>query len=171
MLQNEYAKALYELALEENKENDFIEYFDALIKTSTNSEFYDILTSPFIDLTEKKKLIDLIYSTFDKTFLNFIYVLLENNRYNYIKDIFVEYSNLILEHNDIVKIQVISAYMLNSVELIKLTKSLQVKFVNKKIELENIIDEKLIDGIKIISNGQSIDMSLKNSLSKLKESL
>lgn len=171
MLQNEYAKALYELALEENKENDFIEYFDALIKTSTDSEFYDILTSPFIDLTKKKKLIDLIYSTFDKTFLNFIYVLLENNRYNYIKDIFVEYSNLILEHNDIVKIQVISAYMLNNVELIKLTKSLQVKYVNKKIELENIIDEKLIDGIKIISHGQSIDMSLKNSLSKLKESL
>ena len=62
MLQNEYAKALYELALEENKENDFIEYFDALIKTTTDSEFYDILTSPFIDLTQKNILIQLIFS-------------------------------------------------------------------------------------------------------------
>lgn len=171
MLHKEYAKAIYELSLEEKKDELFLECFNSVIETALSSELNDVLTSPFIDLNKKKKLIDEVYSSLDLTFINFIKVLLDNNRFNLVSEIYEEYKNLLLANNDIVKIQVVSANQLSSMELIKLTKSLQSKYKNKKIELENIIDEKLIGGIQIISNGQSIDMSLKNSLLKLKESL
>ncbi len=171
MLHKEYAKALYELSVEEDKNEIFMDCLSAVINTALSTELKDVLTSPFIDINKKKKLIDDVYSLLDQTFIYFMKVLLDNNRFNLINDIYEEYKNIILLKNEIVKIQVISTYKLNNMELIKLTKSLQAKYKNKKIELENIIDEKLIGGIQIVSNGQSIDMSLKNSLLKLKESL
>ena len=56
-------------------------------------------------------------------------------------------------------------------QMIHLTESLQQKYKDKKIELENIVNDKLIGGIQIVSGGESMDMSLKNSLAKLRDSL
>ena len=76
-----------------------------------------------------------------------------------------------LNKNDVMKISVYSAKALSNIDMIHLTKSLQNKYVGKKIEIENIIKPELIGGIQIESNGESLDMSLKNSLNLLKESL
>ena len=51
----EYAKAVYELAVEENKINVFKECFKT-VTTTVTKEFQDILTSPFIN-KEKKKIL------------------------------------------------------------------------------------------------------------------
>ena len=50
-------------------------------------------------------------------------------------------------------------------------KALETRYKNKKIEAENIINPELIGGIRVLVNNESVDLSLKNSLSKLKESI
>lgn len=171
MVESEYAKAIYELALEENKEQQFKDCFNALLEGLKNKDFYNILTSPFIDVNKKKSLIDTVFSKLDTTFINFIKVLLDHNRIGFANFIYDNYNKLMLEHNDILKIDIVSAVELNSMQMINLSKSLQEKYSGKKIELENIIDPELIGGIQVISNGESLDMSLKASLERLKDSL
>ena len=171
MVANEYAKAIYELALEENKEQCFKDCFNALLESIKNEDLNKILTSPFIDVNNKKSIVDKAFISLDSTFINFIKVLLDHNRIALLNDIYDGFNKLILEHNDIMKIDVVSAVKLNSIQMINLSKALQMKYSGKKIELENIIDSDLIGGIQVISNGESLDMSLKASLNRLKESL
>ena len=54
MVEAEYAKALYELALEEDKVDLFWDYFIAVDKTNDNQDFKKIMSSPIIDTKEKK---------------------------------------------------------------------------------------------------------------------
>ncbi len=171
MVEYEYAKAIYELALEEKKEEVFKTCFDIILEGLKDKDFNNVLTSPFISGDEKKKLIENIYKEIDDTYLRFLFVLIDNNRIALLKDISDAFNKLLLEKRDIVKIQIYSAVKLNSMQMIHFTESLQHKYKDKNIELENIVNPKLIGGIQIVSGGESIDMSLKNSLVKLRESL
>lgn len=171
MVESEYAKAVYELALDENKEEVFKDCFNIVLEGLKDKDFDAVLSSPFIDKEEKKKLVKNIYKALDETFLYFLYVLIDNHRISLIRNISDAYNQLLLEKRDILKIQIYSAVKLSSMQMIHLTESLQQKYKDKKIELENIVNDKLIGGIQIVSGGESMDMSLKNSLAKLRDSL
>lgn len=171
MVEREYAKAIYELALEEHKEQVFGDCFEAVLEALQDKDFYAVLTSPFIHTEEKKKCVETVFTGFDETFIRFLNVMLEHNRISMLRDIYDIYTKMVLEYNDILKIQIFSAVELSSMQMIHLTEALQKKYGNKKIELENIINPELLGGIRIVSNGESIDMSLKNSLEKLKDFL
>ncbi len=171
MIEAEYAKAIYDLAVEEHKEEKFVSCFETIIESLKDNDFQKVLTSPFIQSTEKKKIIEKIFSELEKTFVDFLYVLIDNHRFDRIDDIYDEYNRLLLEQRDIIKIEVHSAVPLNSMHMVHLIESLKEKYKDKKIELENIVDPTLIGGIQIISGGESLDISLKNSLNKLKEAL
>ena len=171
MIEAEYAKAIYDLAVEEHKEEKFVSCFETIIESLKDNDFQKVLTSPFIQSTEKKKIIEKIFSELEKTFVDFLYVLIDNHRFDRIDDIYDEYNRLLLEQRDIIKIEVHSAVPLNSMHMVNLIESLKEKYKDKKIELENIVDPTLIGGIQIISGGESLDISLKNSLNKLKEAL
>lgn len=171
MVSYEYAKAMYELAIEDGKESLFNEDFDAFNELIKDKDFFCVLDAPNIEVSKKKEIIKNSLKGFDKTFIDFINVLLDHNRISIYSEIFNEYNRLILNKNDVMKISVYSAKPLSNIDMIHLTKSLQNKYVGKKIEIENIIKPELIGGIQIESNGESLDMSLKNSLNLLKESL
>lgn len=171
MIEYEYAKAIYELAVEEDKEKIFNECFKALLESLKSKEFMDILTSPFINKLEKKKIINNVYNSFDDTFINFMLVIIDHNRFSYIKQIYNEYNKLILNEHNILRAQIISAKKLDNNQLKHYVEVLSNRYENKQIELENIIDEKIIGGIQLVCNGESIDISLKNSLDKLKKSI
>lgn len=172
MVENEYAKAVYELALEENKKDEFSKCFDAVVSTTTqNQDFMKILTSPFIEKKNKKDVINNVYKSLDETFINFLYVLIDHNRFGKIKDIADCYASLVLEDKNIVKVEVHSANTLNDNQLDKIEQSLNVRYKDKKLELINIVNPDLIGGLQIVANGEVIDLSLKSSLTRLKESL
>ena len=52
-----------------------------------------------------------------------------------------------------------------------LVPALKAKYVGMELEIKNFVNPSLIGGIQIVANGESIDMSLKTSLERLKESL
>ena len=171
MVEKEYARALYDLAQEENKLDLFSQSFVTVIETLKDKDFYNVITSPVIDVNEKKKIIGNVYKSLDLTFVNFLYVVIDHNRASILEAIYQEYSNLVLEVKNIIKIEIISAKELTKKQLEQLTNTLEVKYQGKKLEIENIINSELIGGIKIISNGESLDISLKSTIEKMKESL
>ncbi len=172
MVGNEYAKAIYELAHENNKTKVFSECFMAVSETAIkNNQFMEIMTSPVINKQEKKDIIKKVYSSLDEEFIRFLYVIIDHNRFSIIKEIYDEYENLILIDKNIIKAQIFSAKELNKNQMDEVIKALETRYKNKKIEAENIINPELIGGIRVLVNNESVDLSLKNSLSKLKESI
>lgn len=169
MVEQEYAKALYEISLEENKTKEFKEYFNA-IKDTLEDDFLTLIASPAIIKEEKKKMVANIYHSFDETFINFLYVLIDHNRFNMIVAISKQYDKLILEHENILQVRIISAEPLTKAQLEKYKSTLEVKY-GKTIEIINKVKPELIGGITVIVNGEALDVSVLHALNMLKESI
>ncbi len=173
MVETEYAKALYELAQENKKEELYRDYFRTLIKLYFDAEdFKNFINSPFVDKEEKKQFIKKTFgNVFDDTYLNFLYVVIDKNRCANLVGIKDEYKKLVLNSSGIVRIYVTSAKELSKKELNDIEKSLKDKYAGKKLELRNEVDEALIGGVQIRAFDESIDLSAKSSLEKLKSAL
>ncbi|MBQ6783530.1 MAG: ATP synthase F1 subunit delta [Acholeplasmatales bacterium] len=171
MVEAEYAKALYELAIEEKKVDLFWDYFIAIDKTNDDPDFKKIMSSPIIDNKEKKEIIKKVYYKLDETFLNFLYVLTDHNHFNLCDKIGHEYRKLVRLDKNIMFIDVISANDLTKAQEDKIVKVLKTKYSDKTLQFKYIVKPDLLGGIQIISNGVSIDMSLKSALDRIKEEL
>ena len=173
MVENEYAKALYEIAQENKKEETYRDYFRTLMTLYfENEDFQKLLNSPFIDKDEKKSFIKNAFGkVFDEDFINFLYVVIDHNRSHMLVDIKDEYKKLVLNFSGIVRIYVKSAKELSNKELKDIELSLNDKYPGKKLELRNEVDETLIGGIHITANDEAIDLTAKSSLEKLKSAL
>ena len=171
MIDSEYAKAIYELALEEKKVDLFWDYFIVIDKTNDDPDFRKIMASPTIDNKEKKEIVKKVYHALDDTFLNFLYVLIDHNRFNLCDEIGHEYRKLVRLEKNIMFIDVLNEKELTEKQKTKVVNTLTAKYSEKTLQFKYIVKPDLLGGIQIISNGVSIDMSLKASLDRIKEEL
>ena len=172
MVEYEYAKALFELAIEEKKTELFLDSLNGILDVmSANKDFYKMIASPLVDMNEKLKVIREVFSSMDPTFKEFLCVLVKNDRFVLMEQITEEYNQMLSDYNSILKIEVISSEKLSKERLNEVTKSLEQRYPNKKLKIENTVNPKILSGLQIICNGESLDMSLKNRLTKLKNSL
>lgn len=172
MVEYEYAKALFEIAVEEKKTELFLDSLNEILDVmSVNQAFYKMIASPLVDMEDKLKVIQKVFKSMDATFREFLCVLVKNHRFNIIEKITEEYNQMLSDFNSILKIEVISSEKLTKARLNEVTKSLEERYPNKKLKIINTVNPKILYGLQIVSNGQSLDISLKNRLTKLKNSL
>ena len=172
MVEYEYAKALFELAIEEKKTELFLDSLNGILDVmSANKDFYKMIASPLVDINEKLSIIHTVFNSMDATFKEFLCVLVKNDRFVLIEQITEEYNQMLSDYNSILKIEVISSEKLSKERLNEVTTSLEQRYPNKKLKIENTVNPKILSGLQIICNGESLDMSLKNRLAKLKNSL
>lgn len=168
MFAKEYAKALYELALSSNAIDEINENFKTLLDgILENEDYIKVLTYPRISNIKKKKSISDVCKSMNKTFIDFLYVLIDNNRIGNIKEIYDEYENIIEQNNNIIYADVTTASKLNKSQLGLLANNLSKYFSNKKVVINEVIDETLIGGVKVVADGKLIDLSLTNRLESL----
>ncbi|MDE5566645.1 MAG: ATP synthase F1 subunit delta [Anaeroplasmataceae bacterium] len=172
MVETEYAKALFELATEENKKEAYMDYLNVVFESTQNEPtFMKMMTSPIIELEEKNKIINKVYSTMPKNMIRFLEVLVEHQRFNLIENIKLEYQKLLSNSNNVLNVEIISFEKLTKKELSSVVSNLEKKYPSKKLVVENKVNPDILYGIQIYCNGESIDMSVKNMLNRLKDSL
>ena len=170
MVEFEYAKAVFDLAKEENKIQAVSDCFKA-VKDTLTPDFIEILTSPFIHKDEKKKIIDKVYHSLDLDFIHFLYVLIDHNRFDRIAQIYEVYESLVLKEKNILRVEIISATELTKSKMQEFKKTLSSQYVGKQIEIVNKINPNLIGGVVIVTDEKSMDASIKGKLDKIRESL
>lgn len=163
-----YSKAFFELAIDENKLEIVKEQFN-LIKHlyKENLDFQKFLKAKSIDKTNKKQFLDKVLKNFDTIMINFLKVLIDNNKINFIPEIYIEFIKCYQEKNQIQFFEVSSARKLKEEEINKIKNELK-KIFSVQIELKNIVDKTLIGGMKVSTNGVSLDNTIINQLEVLK---
>ncbi len=161
-----YAYSLIDYSKDKEILDDFKIFIDLL---NSNPDFYKLLNITTISKEEKKKMIDKTFPL-NSIFISFIKVLIDNNRFILINEIYDEYEKLFYEMNDIVKVTIKSALKLEENEINKINLYFKEK-LNKKIIIENIIDNKIIDGYVINYNGNILDNSVINRLFDMKNAI
>lgn len=166
-----YASGLYSIALDANKVSVWQEEIKTIQKLFLeNREFLDVLTSAFLSLEEKEKMLDNTLVGVDPNIVNLIKLLVKNHRQRYILDTFQAYNSLANELRGVKEGLIYSTYRLDDKTLTKIRQKIE-GVEGCEVDLLNIIDPTLIGGVRVVIDGHIYDGSIKSHLAKLKESL
>ena len=171
VLFNRYAIALLEIAIEQNKTEEFRKEVKILKNIFQNSpEFCEILCDVNIDLAKKYSMIDKILASVNSDILSFVKVIIKNNRAHYLYKIFKETLYRFDDYLEIQEGKLILSKEMNEKEKEKIIKSIE-KNEGDKLELEEVIDPSILGGFIVTLKDNVYDASLKTKLQNLKESL
>lgn len=167
-----YANALISLAKEENKLFDYkcaIKSFDVFLKSDLSVKKY--LESYFVKNDEKYKVIDDFAKQFNlQYFGKYLKFLTQKHLIFHFHDI----SNQII-HGINEELLIYDGYLYSTVELSKEKITEVEKIISKKIsyqvELTNIIDPRLIGGIKVVVRDYVFDGSILYKVETMKQNL
>lgn len=160
-----YALALFEAGIDLNKTTIFDQELDYL-KSIFNEEpkLLQIFNHPKISKKEKHSLINELFKDRISTeMVNFLYVLIDKRREAHILEIMDSYKELFNEHKNIVRVVAVTAVPMEEKSKSKLIAMLTNK-LDKKIELTNTIDNKILGGVLLKVENKLIDGTVKGQL-------
>lgn len=162
-----YAEALFSLGLEDKKLTKLQDEGKALSEIiHDNEDFLLLIYSRFMSREERQDIASKILKDFDEDIVNFVKVLIANNRTNYIKDVLEAFNSLCNEYKGVKEGLIYSAFPLNK-EIINKIKNKISQIEGMDVELISRIDPSLIGGVKVVINSHVYDGSIKNQLEKM----
>lgn len=167
---NIYAKAIFELAVKENKIDHWQKMLLFSISISRDLKIKNLLAGVLPAKYIANVFITLCGDQINLKCQNLIKIMAENKRLFLLKNVLSEYINFKNNHNRVLEAKIISAYVLNSSQLKNISLFLEKKF-NSNITLKYSIKDSIIDGFIIKVNNLVIDMSIRNRLKQLKNFL
>lgn len=166
-----YAKALLELAIEQNKVDVIAADMKYLAQVNDETpDFQVLLKSPVINTSKKIAIFSEIFGQFDELSTLFVNLIINNRREFMLAEIAYSFEAQLKAHNGIVPITLISAVALTE----STKKEIMAKLNNSikgTLEVTEIIDETLIGGFIIRMDDVQIDASIASQFNNLKQRL
>lgn len=163
----QYALALFALAEEgnslpkiQNQMNQFVLQLDQEVRR--------FMRHPGFSKDEKKKVIS--SSQGRSLFTDFLFVLIDNERFDLISEIQEAFEEILLHRKDILKAKVYSKTTLTPSELERIRHKIE-KDHRQKVELENILDASILAGTRIEYEGYIHDATASRQLTDLASEL
>ncbi|GAA0069781.1 F0F1 ATP synthase subunit delta [Clostridium sardiniense] len=168
-LDRRYALALYKVAEEKNKVEEYLEDLREICNIiDNNKEFYEVIKYPQISTRQKKKIfIDLFKGKIDEELLSFLLILIEKGRILYLKEKLNQMEQIHLEKENKVIAKVKSVIELTEDETSRLKEKLEKKY-NKTVIIEHEIDKSIIGGLYVRVGNDVIDGSIKSRLEDMR---
>jgi F-type H+-transporting ATPase subunit delta len=167
-----YAKAFFTLAKEKGLTLELRR--DAGLIASvceTSSDFILMLDSPVVKTSQKVEALKRIFTgKVNDLSLNFLLLITENKRENYIPGIFRNLEDLYRREEGIRSAVLTSALPLSESLVLQVRKILETEF-DAKVELSQKVDNRLLGGFVIRVDDKQYDASLSTQLKKIREQL
>ena len=166
-ISNEYAEALFALALETGSVKEYSEALDIVLNLmKENPEYIDFLSSPDIPKQERVGALESAFGgKTPETVVSFLCLLW--GRIHTLKDCISDYKKLSNAADGVSTAEVISAVELTEDEKTALKSKLE-DLCGHRVELDCSVDKSLIGGVKVTVDGKVIDGSVKQKLHELK---
>lgn len=166
-----YTNALFEVAQEQKCLDEIYAQFKAVYEEiCTDKEFAKILDTKILTATEKKKIFDNALKDANPYLLNFFRILVDKDRTQEIKEMFVAFEEDYKKFNNILEATAVTAIALDEAELEGIKKMIGEKY-SKTVYLENKVDESILGGMILYVGNTMMDASLRTKLNGLKDKL
>jgi F-type H+-transporting ATPase subunit delta len=165
-----YARAVFELALEQNELDRWQQDLQKLAALVANDEFRTIMESPKVKAEDKNHLIQEVLGAANPLALNLARLLVARTSIGLAGRIAAEYQRLLDEHHGVIKADVITAVPLDDADTMKLAADLG-EMVGKKIDLTATVQPDILGGIVARVGGKLLDGSTRSKLAQLKRQL
>lgn len=167
-----YTKALYDLAVE-SKQLDAVEKdIENILRIFNESEeFCQFMNNPTLKISQKIKTFDTLFSgKLNKICLQFLYLLVHNNRDMYLKDICIYFISYYKKNQGVSEAVITTAFPLSKSHRDEIYAVIKKKF-NFDIELTEKVDPSIIGGFVLRIDDQQVNASLSAQLNKIKREL
>ena len=162
-----YASALFDLAIQHNAVDEFLEQAVYLRDSLGSEDCERILLHPRITAARKHEFFRKAFSgQIHEDLLGFLYLVADKNREAYLVSALDSLIGMIQHHNKIVTAKVSSAIPYSESQAEALRKMLSEK-LDKTVELDLNVDPSLIGGPYIFVDGYYIDWTVKTRLRDL----
>jgi len=162
-----YAKAVFDLASESKKHDEWQAALDNLATIAQDEDFQTAVASPSV---KPSQLEEMIHAIVGKTLPtggdNFVKLLAQNGRLDTLPELTSQYTQLLLESRKAVEAEVITARALSAKQNKALIEALESR-LGVSVSVNETIDESLIGGAIIKAGDLVIDGSAKGRVEKL----
>tara|TARA_S200000501_G_C20443755_1_gene577722 strand:+ start:115 stop:645 length:531 start_codon:yes stop_codon:yes gene_type:complete len=166
-----YAKAMYDIANEENSINEVYKDMNFINELNSGSlDFKNLLSNSQINFQDKKKLILSLIKQSNALTEKLIDLLIHNKRVKIIGDIASSFIQLYNKNNNIKEATIITASPINNELESKILSMINIKDA-KSVNLTNVINPNIIGGFIIRFDGKEYNASVKQNLNNLKTEL
>lgn len=170
MVSKEYAQALYDILTADEKRQS-IDWFYVIDETiQRQPDYVKLMHSPNVTDEVKKELLHEVFHESPKTFLHFLYVVVDQDRFAMLPEIGRAFTLLMNEADGVMAVETVTAQALSSEDVSAIINKLSKQF-NKEIVLTSRVDESLIGGIRLLFNGQELDQSVRRQLERMQHAV
>jgi F-type H+-transporting ATPase subunit delta len=165
-----YAQAVFEIARESNKLEEWRSDLGKIAQLMGDSEFAALVENPKLPTELKAKLAQEKLGKINPMALNLVYLLMAKDRLKYADQIANEYERLLDDHYGITHAEVTTAIPLNDTDKERLSHQLDT-IVGKKVSVNLQVDPDILGGFIARIGDSLLDGSIRNKLNELKKSL
>ncbi len=171
-LSRRYARAIFQLAREEHREEELGQELNRFVEAYNNSPLKTVLNNPAFSVQGRKNVAVQVAKSLDLNPLTirFLSLLLERDRLDSLSSIAVHYHRYLDETKGRVQARVVSPAPLGEATLEKLRKTFQT-IRGKLVILKEETDPGLVGGVLIELEGKVYDGSIRTQLERMKESI
>ena len=168
-LSRRYAKALFELALAERREDEVGQEIDRFLTAYSGSSLPAVLNNPAFHLGSRKNIIIEVSRGLQLSPLavHFLSLLLERDRLSYLPSVASRYRRLLDEKKGRVEAVVVAPDPLAAAALERMREALG-KVSGKEVVLQQESDPGLIGGVVIQLEGKVYDGSVRTQIEKMR---
>ena len=169
-LDKRYALALYEVAEENNKVEEYLNDLRQICDLiDNNKDFYEVIKHPQISTKRKKEtFINIFKGKIDDQLLSFLLILIEKGRILYLREKLNEMEKIHREKNNTLLAMIKTAVPLLDSEMENLNRILEKKY-NKKNIITAEVDKSILGGVFIRVGNDVIDGTIKSKLDEMKD--
>ncbi len=163
-----YARALFEVALEQGKldvlREQLAQFAEALEGDRQLAIFF---FSPYFSTAEKEHGLERMLQGADESFVNFLRLLIEKHRMPVLFRTRLEYQRLWDEQNKVLPVEITSAIALDPATTENLGRTIGER-AGRKVTLAASVDPEIIGGLIVRVGNSILDASIRNRLEQLR---
>ena len=169
-LDRRYALALYEVAEEKNKVEEYLQDLREICDLiDNNKEFHDVIKHPQINTRKKKQtFINIFKGQIDEELLSFLLILIEKDRILFLREKLNEMEKIDLERKNTLKGTIKTAVPLLDSELKQLKDIFEKKY-DKNIIFEPVVDRSVLGGVYVRMGNDVIDDTVISKIHEMKD--
>ena len=168
-----YGEALFELAIEENRLDEFLEEAELALKViRENPDFSALMNHPRIDMDEKVQVVENVFgNNLSAEVTGLMRLIVQKDRYDQVEEILTWFIDEVKRQKGIGKAEVVSATELSAGQKEQIEKRLLETTSYKQMEMSYQVDPSLIGGLRIRIEDRVVDSSISSRLYELEKDL
>ena len=168
-----YTQALFGIAEEKSLEQEFLSQLTDIstVLSADTDRLGKLMLVGRLPLNQQKELLQEVFAQqIHPLLLNLLFLLLDKGRGGYLPALLPAYQRLLDEKFRVLPVTVVCPYAMAAEQEASLAVAI-TKLCGKQIRLNQVVDNTLIGGLKLIIDGKVYDGSLQRQLEKLETNL